>query len=184
MSSFSQLEKAKEAFVSGGLIAYPTESVFGLGCNPFNQQAVLKLLTLKQRAVEKGLILIASHIRQILPLIKPKHADDLARALKTWPGHNTWIFPKTSKVPEWVSGSFETIAVRVSKHEAVVQLCNYLNSPLVSTSANLANQPVLNSIKDIKDVFGDKILCYFDAPLGKEQKPSTIRDASTNQIIR
>ncbi len=168
----------------GGIVAYPTESVYGLGCDPFNQQAVEQLLLLKQRPVEKGMIMIASHVQHVLPLIKPQRPDDLARALKTWPGHNTWIFPKTSGVPFWVSGKHESIAVRVSKHPVVIQLCEQLNGPLISTSANLSNQGNLNSIKDIESTFGDKIDCYIDAPTGDEKKPSTIRDAHSGAILR
>jgi len=179
-----KLSSIRETVVQGGLIAYPTESVFGLGCDPFNQQAVMQLLALKQRPVSKGLILIASHIEQILPLIQPVSQDDLARALKTWPGHATWVFPKSKKVPAWISGDFPSIAVRVSKHPVVKQVCDRINFPLVSTSANLANQENLNSIKDIKNAFGDKIQFYVDADLGLESSPSTIRDAHSLKIIR
>lgn len=184
MVAESMLEEAVAAVRSGGIIAYPTESVFGLGCDPFNQEVVLNLLDLKQRDVAKGLILIASHVRQILPLIKPKHADDLARALKTWPGHNTWVFPKSDTVPYWISGDFDTVAIRVSGHKPVVELCNLYGGCLVSTSANQSNQPVLNSITKIKSVFGDKIQFYLDEPLGVQSKPSQIIDAHTLRIIR
>ncbi len=184
MISDNHLNQAIDVIKSGGIIAYPTESVFGLGCDPFNHEAVKKLLLLKQRSVDKGLILVASHISQILPLIQPQEANDLARVLKTWPGHNTWVFPKTELVPSWISGEYDSIAIRLSKHPTVLQLCNRLNKPLVSTSANLSNQLNLNSIKDIKAIFGDKIQFYIDAPIGNEKKPSTIRDAHTLKTIR
>lgn len=184
MLNDKELNRALKIIDSGGLIAYPTESVYGLGCNPFNQQAVLRLLALKQRHVNKGLILIASHVRQILPLIKPKCANDLARALKTWPGHFTWVFPKSNLVPSWVSGDYKTIAIRVSNHPIVKQLCDKLDCALISTSANISNQDNLNSIKDIKTAFGDKIQLYIDAPTGNETKPSNIRDAHSLQTIR
>lgn len=184
MLTQEELSQAIVAINKGGIIAYPTESVYGLGCDPFNQKALEQLLLLKQRPVEKGMILIASHVQHVLPLIMPKRPDDLARALKTWPGHHTWVFPKTSKVPVWVSGQYDSIAVRVSKHPVVKQLCDQLNGPLVSTSANLSNQDNLNSIKDIALTFGDKIACYIDAPTGDEKKPSTIRDAHSGAIIR
>ncbi len=184
MISDSQLCQAIDVIKSGGIIAYPTESVFGLGCDPFNEKAVKKLLLLKQRSVEKGLILIASHIQQILPLIQPKDANDLARALKSWPGHNTWVFPKSKLVPSWISGEYNSIAIRLTKHPTVLQLCNRFSLPLVSTSANLSNQLDLNSIKDIKAAFGDKIQFYIDAPTGNNKKPSTIRDAHTLKTIR
>jgi L-threonylcarbamoyladenylate synthase len=180
----NQIKIAVQAIKSGKIIVYPTESVYGLGCDPFNESAVMQLLSLKRRSPRQGLIIIASHIRQVLPLIKPIEANDLARALKTWPGHNTWVFPKSNLVPYWISGEFDSIAVRVSKHPIVVQLCEKLNMPLVSTSANRTNQAELISIKSIKQVFGDKIQHYLEAPVGEEEKPSPIRDAHTLKIIR
>ncbi len=184
MSIAQQVEQGVNAIKSGGIIAYPTESVYGLGCNPFYQEAVMKILQLKGRLQEKGLIVIASHVQQILPLIKPIAPNDLARALKTWPGHQTWIFPKSPLVPPWISGAFDTIAVRVSAHPIVKQLCDSLNMPLVSTSANHANQEALCSIKDIKMQFGDKIDAFINAPLGKHSKPSKITVAHTLKQLR
>lgn len=184
MSISQQVENAATILTAGGIIAYPTESVFGLGCDPFNQKAVEKLLSLKQRPIEKGLILIASHVQQILSLIQPIEANDLARALKTWPGHETWIFPKTELVPEWISGDTDSVAVRVSAHPFVTILCDKLNMPLVSTSANLSKQPIMNSLEEIKNQFGDKIDGYIDAPLGERSKPSKITIAHTHKQLR
>jgi len=184
MFNSKQLNQAVAVIKSGGIIAYPTEAVFGLGCDPFNEQAVMELLSLKERPVEQGLILIASNIRQVLPLIKPQHANDLARALKTWPGHATWIFPKSNIVPSWVSGKYKSIAIRVSKHPIVKLLCDELNHPLISTSANISKQNDLDSIKSIQQTFDDKIGFYIDAPTGNEKKASPIRDAHTLQTLR
>lgn len=184
MISEKQLINAVTIVNEGGIIAYPTESVYGLGCDPFDEMAVKKLLLLKKRSVDKGLILIASHVQQILPLIKPIDSIDLARALKTWPGHHTWIFPKSNKVPYWISGAYDTIAVRVSNHPVVIQICEKLNSPLVSTSANISSEETMSSINDIKAIFGNKVGYYVNAPTGKEAKPSTIHVAHTNTIIR
>jgi L-threonylcarbamoyladenylate synthase len=184
MFNQKQLDQTVGLIKAGGVIAYPTESVFGLGCDPLNEQAVIKLLSLKQRSVDQGLILIASNVRQVLPLIQPQHADDLARALKTWPGHFTWVFPKSNSVPSWISGKYSSIAVRVSKHPIVKLLCDRLNHPLVSTSANISKQDDLNSIKRIQETFGDKIGFYIDAPTGNEKHASPIRDAHTLNTIR
>lgn len=184
MLNDQDLNHVDQVIKSGGIIAYPTESVYGLGCDPFNQSAVLKLLALKNRSVDQGLILIASNINQILPLIQPVHANDLARALKSWPGHFTWIFPKSALVPSWISGAHSSIAIRVSKHPVVKQLCDRLGHSLVSSSANLSKQGDLNSISDIKTVFNDKIQFYINAPTGNEKHASTIRDAHTLQTIR
>ena len=179
-----QISLAVDVVRSGGVIAYPTESVFGLGCDPFNENAVEKLLQMKQRSTDQGLILVASHLHQVLPLIRPVEAIDLTHALKTWPGHYTWVFPPSETVPAWITGRNKGIAIRLSKHPVVVQLCAQLNHPLVSTSANLSNQDDLNSIKDIKIAFGDKIGFYIDAPVGNAKNPSTIQDAHTLKTYR
>ncbi|MFK8011538.1 MAG: L-threonylcarbamoyladenylate synthase [Marinicellaceae bacterium] len=178
------INQAVDSLKTGGTIVYPTESVYGLGCNPFDEEAVNGLLSLKQRHVSKGLILIASHIQQILPMIKPSNSNDLARALKTWPGHHTWIFPKTKLVPDWVSGEHNSVAVRVSNHPIVIKLCNKYNSPIISTSANISEQNTLKTIKEIRSVFGNRINYYLDAPTGTEKKPSTIHLAHSDAIIR
>lgn len=184
MSIENQTQHAISVIQSGGIIVYPTESIYGLGCNPFKEEAVLNLLSLKKRSVKKGLILIASHVQQILPLIQPIVANDLARALKTWPGHHTWIFPKSSLTPTWVSGSFDTIAVRVSSHPIVKVLCDKLDLPLVSTSANLTNHTALKSINEIKIQFGDKIDAYINAPLGNQAKASKMTVAHSSKQLR
>ncbi|MCF6301241.1 MAG: Sua5/YciO/YrdC/YwlC family protein, partial [Proteobacteria bacterium] len=129
----AQIDEAIKTIQQGGLIAYPTEAVFGLGCDFRSEAAVNKLLSIKQRPVEKGLILIASHIQHILPLIKLKNQDHLAAALKTWPGHSSWVFEKSDLVPNWISGSYKTVALRVSSHPSVKAICDKLGSAIVST---------------------------------------------------
>ncbi len=178
------IEQAVLAINHGGLLVYPTEGVFGLGCDYRNQQSVLKILQLKQREVSKGLVLVASHIQQILPLIQPDSREGLARALKTWPGHHTWVFPKTHLTPAWISGDFDTVAVRVSCHPAVKQLCDQLNSALVSTSANVSNQTTASNIKDQFNLWGDAVDYYLDLPLGGSNQPSRIKLASSGRTIR
>jgi len=180
----NSISQAVRVISNGGVLIYPTEAVFGMGCDYTNQQAVLKLLALKQRQVDKGLILIASHIQQILPLIKPKERSNLARALKTWPGHHTWVFPKTNKVPSWISGDFDTVAVRVSKHPVVKSLCDTLGSALVSTSANFSGKDTPDSCMSLKDCWGHQVDYYLDLPLGNESNPSAIHLATDGSKIR
>ncbi|TDR23787.1 L-threonylcarbamoyladenylate synthase [Marinicella litoralis] len=178
------IEQAVLAINHGGTVVYPTEGVFGLGCDFRNEQSVHKILKLKQRSVDKGLVLIASHVQQILPLIQPENRSDLARALKTWPGHHTWIFPKSKSVPAWISGEFQTVAVRVSAHPAVKMLCDQLNSALVSTSANKSNQSTPSTIAEQTQLWGDAVDYYLDLPLGGSNQPSSIQLASNGSAIR
>jgi len=178
------IEQAIAAINHGGVVVYPTEGVYGLGCDYLNEDCVHKILRLKQRDVSKGLVLVASHIQQILPLIQPENRADLARALKTWPGHQTWIFPKSMLTPAWISGHFDSVAVRVSAHPVVKQLCDRLSAPLVSTSANFTNQPTPNNIQEQFKLWGDSVDFYLDLPLGGSNQPSSIKLANSGKIIR
>lgn len=111
-------EQVLNALKQGEVIAYPTEGVFGVGCDPDNPEAIQKLLELKQRPVEKGLILIAASYDQLLPYIDESQLteEQLQTVHATWPGPYTWIMPASDKVSNWVSGQFDSIAVRVTDH--------------------------------------------------------------------
>lgn len=126
---------------SGGVIAYPTEAVYGLGCDAFCERAVQRLLALKQRPWHKGLILVAADLQQIAPLIDRLSATQIAQLEASWPGPSTWVIPDPYRViPHWVRGQHESVAVRVSSHPVVKRLCEAWGAPLVSTSANLSGQ--------------------------------------------
>src|SRR5688572_17829805 len=121
-----------------GVIAYPTEAVWGLGCNPFDEAAVARLLAIKQRAADKGLILIAGALEQFDDLLDwdALPTDRSEAVFASWPGPHTWIVPATGRVPYWITGAHDGVAVRVSAHPLVVALCTAFGGPLVSTSAN------------------------------------------------
>lgn len=125
---------------AGAVLAYPTEAVWGLGCDPFNEAAVLRLLAIKQRGVDKGLILVAAALPQFDGLLDWARlpADRGAAVTASWPGPHTWVVPATARVPRWITGAHDGVAVRVSAHPLVVALCTTFGGPLVSTSANLA----------------------------------------------
>jgi L-threonylcarbamoyladenylate synthase len=180
----TSIAQAVSAIREGGVIIYPTEGVFGMGCDYRSQTSVQKLLDLKQRPVSKGLVLIASHVQQVLPLIQPKLRAHLARALKTWPGHNTWVFPASSLTPKWITGDFNSVAVRVSNHPTVISLCNQLRHALVSTSANISNQPTPGTCLELHQIWDKQIDYYLDLPLGSATGPSTIRMADSGEVIR
>lgn len=127
----------------GGVIVYATEGVLGLGCNPADEQAVARILAIKQRDPDKGLILIAANYSQLLPYVADSQLPIERRAavFSRWPGPVTWLLPARSEVSRLIRGRFDTIAVRVSNHPQVVALCQLLDHPLISTSANIASLP-------------------------------------------
>lgn len=168
----------------GGVIAYPTEAVWGLGCNPFDESAVHELLALKERPVEKGLILIAASIKMFTPFIR--HLDDLQRQrLKnTWPGPVTWLVPANDLIPRWISGNFNSVALRVTDHPVAAGLCRAFGGPLVSTSCNPQGRSPATSIHQVRRYFGNQLDAITSGQVGQRTSPSEIRDLLTGEIIR
>ncbi|MCK3658114.1 tRNA threonylcarbamoyladenosine biosynthesis protein RimN [Pasteurellaceae bacterium Pebbles2] len=170
---------------AGQVIAYPTEAVFGLGCDPLNQSAVQKLLVLKQRPVEKGLILIAPRLAFLLPFIDETQLSeaDWQRLQTPTASPTTWVVPAKSSVPRFLTGQFNSIAVRICTHPAVVELCENAGFALTSTSANLTGLAPCKTAVEIRTQFGEDFP-LFDAPVGGAENPSEIRDLLTNQLFR
>ncbi len=168
--------------VSGAIIAYPTEAVFGLGCDARNEKAVNRLIALKQRAASKGLIVLISDYQQLYDLVGPIDAEIKQTLEKHWPGHTTFIFPKSTKTPAWLCGSHNSIAIRMSQHPIASKLCR--DFPITSTSANLSGEEAARSIDTVKAVFKERIDNYIDAPLGGQANPSRIIDIQSGQILR
>ena len=182
-----QLRQAVRVIRQGGIIAYPTEGVYGLGCDPFNPDAVLRLLALKCRPVEKGLILIASDISQLDPFMAQMSAKQKRELEASWPGPVTWLVPARHETPGWLTGSHETIAVRVTNHPIAAALCQEIGHALVSTSANPASRPPATTPLQVRRYFSDRqgqINRIIVGPLGNLDKPTTIRDLKTGKIIR
>ena len=128
---------------AGGVVAYPTEAVFGLGCDPSDPAAVARVLAIKGRAADKGLILVASDARQLAPWLAPLEPAWRSRMARDWPGPVTFVTPAARDVPALLRGGRSTIAVRVSAHPVVRALCEGCDHPLVSTSANASGEPAL-----------------------------------------
>ena len=182
MTSAFILKQAASICHQGGVIAYPTESVFGLGCDPLNRQAVYHILALKQRPVEKGLILIASHIEQLLPFIKinPQQIDKILQQ----PTPTSWLVTKTSLVPDWLSGKFDKLAIRVTRHPVARALCETTGHAIVSTSANPGGKPPAKTRLKVQQYFSDRIDFIVPGDVGVLRKPTEIRDLESNQVIR
>ena len=168
----------------GGVIAYPTEHCFGLGCDPKNQDAVKRLLKIKQRKPDQGLILVASSIQQIELYVDLDNSPMLNEIKKSWPGHVTWLLASKAKTPNLISGKHSTIAVRQTKHPIVIQLCDLFGGAIVSTSANRHAQAELMDTEQVIKEFGLDVDCVLDGLVGKEVKSSNIRDGISGATIR
>ncbi len=178
------IDTAAAIIKDGGVIAYPTEAVYGLGCDPSNPAALQRLIDIKKRAHDKGLILIASDRLQLSPFIQPPTAAIKRLMEKHWPGPVTLVVESKPNTDPLLTGGRSTLAVRVSDHAGVQALCQACAQALVSTSANLSGQDALRSGADVLSQLGADIDAVLDGELGTLAKPTTIIEASTGKILR
>ena len=178
-----QIEAAAEVIRSGGVVAYPTESCYGLGCDPRQHKAVRRLLRIKRRQWQQGLILIAARVNQILRYIDCEQ-QLLARANQRWPGPVTWLLPTHPGTSRWITGVHPTIAVRVTAHPGAAALCSQARIALVSTSANRHGHPPAKSSGAVYREFGDELDFVLSGNLGGSERPSEIIDARTHRVVR
>jgi len=167
----------------GGLVAYPTESCYGLGCDPANRLAVLRILKLKRRPQRKGLILIASHYHQVARYVQPLTLAEQTRLQHDGAQAVTYLLPVRHSAPRWLRGEHDTLAVRLTAHPMAKQLCRSAGSALVSTSANRSGQRPAKTYAECGKLFGKKVW-VLPGRVGKRKQPSTIRAWSDGRILR
>jgi L-threonylcarbamoyladenylate synthase len=168
---------------SGGLIAYPTESCYGLGCDPRNYRAIKKLLRLKKRLQGKGMILVAANFEQLKPFVAPLKPSERAKIERAWPGPVTWVLPASNRAPQWLKGQQDSVAVRVTAHSGAARLCKVLNMALVSTSANISGRRPIKTHAACVKAFGRKVR-MLRGRVGRRKRPSTILDLKTGRTLR
>jgi len=176
--------KAVQKLQAGEIIAYPTEAVYGLGCDPFNEKAVRKILALKGRPESAGFVLIASNLEQLKPWFGDVAPALLKKAMTCWPGPVTWLFPRADHVPDYVAGNHKTIALRMTAHPASRDLCEAFGCALISSSANPSSSPPARSHTEVVDYFSNDIAGTLEGALGDGERPSEIRDLVTGAILR
>ncbi|MGH8496821.1 MAG: L-threonylcarbamoyladenylate synthase [Gammaproteobacteria bacterium] len=183
MADFA-IRKALRVLSDGGLIAYPTEAVYGLGCRPDSAVAVMRLAALKQRDLREGFILIAADRSQLDPYLAPLTARIERRLRSGWPGPVTWVVPASDTAPAWITGGGGTIAVRVTAHPVAASLCEAFGAAIVSTSANRSGRPPARTALGVRRRFGKRIDAIVPGEVGGAARPSEIRDVLTNDILR
>lgn len=178
------VETAAQVVRQGGVVAYPTEGVFGLGCDPFNELAVMRLLALKGRDVDKGLIVLGDSIERCAPLLDRLTPSERSLVLDTWPGSCTWLLPN-AVFPKWVVGDHDRVAIRVTAHPVAQALCALSGGWLVSTSANVAGEPPMQSVADVSDLWSKQIDAIVAGELTHEPgRTTSIRDACSGAWLR
>ncbi|NTS78639.1 threonylcarbamoyl-AMP synthase [Catenovulum sp. SM1970] len=186
MSQVEHAKTAAEAFLQGGVIAYPTEAVFGLGCDPDNQAAVEKILAIKNRPVEKGLILLAGDYSQLLPYIDEAAIPEQKREemLARWPDGITHVVPANRDTAKFLTGQFDTIAVRITSQQDVVDLCQATGKPVVSTSCNYSGEEPARTWQQAEQDVGDAVDFIIKGKTLGYTQPSQIIDALTGEVFR
>jgi L-threonylcarbamoyladenylate synthase len=167
----------------GGVIAYPTESCYGLGCDPDNRNAVRRILQLKQRPQRKGLILIASSYHQVARYLLPLTPQQQQRLKDAGAQAITYLMPVKPSCPRWLRGAHDTLAVRITAHREAAALCNALNMALVSTSANRSGAKPARTYAQCRRLFGDQVW-VLPGKVGKRKQPSTIMMWTDGKIVR
>lgn len=169
---------------AGGVIAYPTEGVYGLGCDPEDFEAVLRLLAIKDRPWQRGLIVIGADRAQLARYIGTLTAGQERRLGESWPGAMTWIVPAAPDTPPWLTGTHAGLAVRVPGHTLARDLCRACRTPLVSTSANPSGRPAARSALAVRRALGDTLDYVLPGAVGGRAGPSELRDLRTNRVLR
>ena len=183
MTDSFHLRMAADSIRAGGVVAYPTEAVYGLGCDPLDYRAVLRVLEIKGRPVEKGLILLAADAQQLHPWIDVTDAQ-LARMSEAWPGPVTFLVTPSPLVPDWITGRFDKVAVRVSGHPLARRLAALAGTPIVSTSANRAGQPSLKNRFQVARHFSSQVDFIVTGQCNLAARPSTIVDLESGKVLR
>lgn len=179
-----QLRRTLHLLRAGGVIAYPTEAVYGLGCDPDDARAVHRILALKRRPVAKGLILIAAEFEQLQPYLLALEPAVLAQVRTPGPDPITWLLPARSEVPYWLCGAHDTLAVRVTDHPLSAELCRAFGKPLVSTSANRAGRPPARTALRVRRQLGKGVDRIVVGRLGGALRPSAIHDPFSGRVVR
>jgi len=182
--SLLTVSQAAQCLRDGEIIAYPTEAVYGLGCDPGNESAVRRLLALKNRPIEAGLILIADTFERFQSFIQPVSNEQKERAMAAWPGPVTWLFPRGDGAPGWLAGEHQTIALRISAHPVCQALCAAFNDAIVSTSANPGKAEPARTVAQLEQYFGAALGGIVEGKLGGGVRPSEIRDLVSGQVLR
>ena len=184
--TLADLDAAAALLHGGGVLAYPTEAVFGLGCDPHDRAAFERLFALKQRPPTQGVLLIAADFDQVERYIDRASVPEamLQQVLASWPGPHTWIFPRAVDVPEWIAGGHAGIALRVTAHPPAAALCRAFGGALVSTSANRHGEPPARRSEDVQHAFPTGIDAILNGETGGLERPTPIRDAISGASVR
>ncbi|MBD3229811.1 MAG: threonylcarbamoyl-AMP synthase [Candidatus Lokiarchaeota archaeon] len=171
-----KIKKIGTLLRNGKIIVFPTDTVYGIGCDPFNIHAIKKIYELKRREDKKGLPVLIGTINKLKNFaFSNKRAEVLIENF--WPGSLTLILKKKNKVPKLLTGNKDSIAIRHPNNKITMAIAEEISSGgIVGTSANISGEtPPIEIIEAIK-FFGEKVDCYIDGGISSKKLPSTIVD--------
>lgn len=173
--------RLKQHLRAGGLVAYATESCYGLGCDPLNARAVRRLLSVKRRPRAKGLILVSDQFSRLEPFLSKLDSHTRSDVEHQWPGPVTFLLP--ARAPRWLTGAHAKLAVRVSAHADTARLCHHLQMALVSTSANITGAKPAKTAAQCRRIFGANTW-VLPGKIGARTRPSTLIDYPSGRVLR
>ena len=181
-----QVEKGISILNQGGIVAFPTDTVYGLGACATNQQAVERIYAVKERPQNVALPLLLACTSQISEVAEPVPQIAWLLAKKFLPGALTLVLHKSNSVPNIITAGDITVAVRIPAHPIPVALVEGLGAPIVGTSANLSGKPSALTADEVYSQFGDKIDLVIDGGKCPGGRESTIVDVTeeTPVILR
>ncbi len=168
----------------GKILAHPTESIWGLGCDAMNEEAVNLIFKIKKRDKKKSFILLAKSLESFEKYLKEIKKEDKILLDKYWPGPYTFLIKYNDKLPSHLKNESGKIAIRVSNHLPIKMLFSSFSGFIVSTSANISGEENINDPNQIMNYFEYDEMAYYDEVLGNNRRPSTIIDLESRAIIR
>ena len=178
-----ELNVAAQILRDGGVVAHACEGVWGLACDPWKIDSVRRILRIKQRPEDKGLIVIGASEAEFARELEGVPSNVRRTIVESWPGRTTWIVPN-ERFPSCVTGDRPTIAVRVPGHEQARQLCQRFGGPLISTSANISEEEPARTVVEVQQIFGELLDMVLPGSIGDAEGPSEIRSAMNGARLR
>lgn len=187
MGMDAQARGLRRFLKQGGLVAYPTRAVFGLGCDPLHWRALRALLRMKRRPASKGLIVVADQERRLWPFMASEYGGLREHCRVRWPGPHTWLVPARPRLPGLLRGrsgpGHPRVALRHDDYPALVKLCRRVGMALVSTSANRSGQRPLITARGCQQRFGSRVR-VIAGRCQRHGKPSTVADLLSGRVLR
>jgi len=178
----TKITQAMATLQAGGVLAYPTESVYGLGCAAADRVAVRRIVELKQRSPSMGLITLIANLEQVEDWLDSRYSHLWDKACASWPNAITWLFPCSDRAPVWLTGGTHRIALRRPAHALALALCEDI--AIVSTSANPSQFPAAQSSEQVLAYFPQGVDTILVGECGGRSEPSQIIDLISDKISR